>query len=291
MKKPNFYLIMFTMLLSSVSFAQNVAESGDQYKLKRVIEVEGRQGIAVDADYYYVTGSKSIYKYDKEGKLLEKNLDPFKGFTKKVNHLGDIDVYNNEIFTGVEFFVDGAGKDIQLAVYDASTLKLKYTMDFDPTSGQTECSGIAIDRERNTAWLSDWVNGNYLYRYDLTTKKYAGKVHLQPVPQYQQGVFYSNGKMLITADDGEADDLDQDNIYIADVSDHGKVSTEVKLFKKCVEFKRAGEIEGLSIDPTNDDLLVLTNRGSRIILGMVKGWYPGYNKEIHSLYIYEKTTK
>lgn len=54
------------------------------------------------------------------------------------------------------------------------------------------------------------------------------------------------------------------------------------------DFLRAGEIEGLTIDPVTGELLVLANRGSRIELGMVKGFYPGYDKELHEVYIYEK---
>jgi len=42
-----------------------------------------------------------------------------------VNHIGDIDVYNNELYLGVENFVDGVGKNIQVAVYDGDTLELK----------------------------------------------------------------------------------------------------------------------------------------------------------------------
>ena len=35
-------------------------------------------------------------------------------------------------------------------------------------------------------------------------------------------------------------------------------------------------------------LLVLSNRGSRIVLGMVRGFYPGYDSELHEVYVYEK---
>ena len=47
--------------------------------------------------------------------------------------------------------------------------------------------------------------------------------------------------------------------------------------------RRAGEIEGLSIDPVNDDLVVLNNRGTQIILGMSQGplTEEGYKGEIH----------
>lgn len=261
---------------------------GDGYRLKKILKVAGRQGIAVDNDYYYVSSSTALFKYDKEGKLLAKNEDPFKGLAKAANHFGDIDIHDGKLYTGIEWFIDGVGKDIQIATYDAATLKYDKSINFDPSSGQVEVCGLTVDKERNMAWMADWVNGNYIYRYDLETGKYDGKVHLRPAPQMQQGVFYADGKILISADDGDADFYETDNLYVADVSDHGKTAAYVTLFKEMKEFKRAGEIEGLSIDPTNGDLLVLTNRGSRIVLGMVKGFYPGYTEEIHELYIYER---
>ena len=57
-----------------------------------------------------------------------------------------------------------------------------------------------------------------------------------------------------------------------------------------IDFRRSGEIEGLSIDPVNDDLVVLNNRGTLIVLGMSQGPFKeeGYTGEIHELYIYEK---
>ncbi|MEG1585458.1 MAG: hypothetical protein RR346_01135 [Bacteroidales bacterium] len=286
-----FLLPTMSCIFSPALQAQTVASSGKNYQLKKIISVDGRQGIAADSAYYYVSSSTALFKYDKAGNLIKKNEVPFKNLEKKANHFGDIDVHNQEIYTGIEWFVDGVGKDIQIAVYDANTLELKRSLNFDPTSGQKEVSGITIDKQRNIAWMTDWVDGKYIYRYDLSTGKYAGKVHLQPVPQYQQGIFYVNGHVLITADDGDADLHETDHIYAADVTDMGKTSAQVSLFKDCNEFIRAGEIEGLCIDPVNDNLLVLTNRGSQIILGMVKGFYPGYTQELHELYIYERTDK
>ena len=280
----------FMHTLSSLQ-AQSLAPSGKDYQLKSVISVAGRQGIAADSTYYYVSSSTALFKYDKNGTLIKKNENPFQKLAKKANHFGDIDVHNGEIYTGIEWFVDGVGKDIQIAVYDAATLELKRSLNFDPASGQIEVSGITIDKQRNMAWMTDWVDGKYIYRYDLSTGRYAGKMHLQPVPQYQQGIFYADGKVLITADDGDADFHETDHIYIADVTDLGKTATGISLFKDCNEFIRAGEIEGLCIDPANDDLLVLSNRGSRILLGMVKGFYSGYDRELHELYIYERTDK
>ena len=54
------------------------------------------------------------------------------------------------------------------------------------------------------------------------------------------------------------------------------------------DFRRTGEIEGLTYDPGKKELTVLANRGARIILGMPRGFYEGYDREIHELYVYSK---
>ena len=48
-----------------------------------------------------------------------------------------------------------------------------------------------------------------------------------------------------------------------------------------------GEIEGITFDKANKQMLVHYNRGSRIVLGMVKGFYPGYDKEISEVFVYD----
>ena len=147
--------------------------------------------------------------------------------------------------------------------------------------------GLAVDRDGGMVWMADWVDGRYVYGYDLATGKYVRKVHLRPVPQWQQGIFMADGRMLISADDGDADLEEPDNIYIADLRD-GKSYATVLPFRSMDDFRRSGEIEGLAIDPATDDLLVLANRGARIVLGMPRGFYPGYDREIREVYVYEK---
>lgn len=280
------FLLIILCLFCQFSFAK--AELGKEYKLKTILSVAGRQGVAVDDKYYYVSSSTALYKYTKDGKLVKENKTPFTALEKEANHFGDIDVWNGEIYTGIEIFDFGVSKNIQVAVYDTNTLEYKYSIPWNADSGQVEVSGITVDRDRNKVWMSDWTKGRYLYRYDLTTKKYDGKLHLRPDPQYVQGVFYIDGKILITADDGDADFDESDNIYVVDVKDLKQTAAYVTLFREMKDFLRAGEIEGLAIDPTNSNLLVLANRGTRIDRGMPVGFYPGYDKELHELYIYEK---
>ena len=277
-------IILLLLVAAAGSRAQTL---GEEYRLRRVIPVEGRQGIAADSAYYYVSGSTVLYKYDKQGRLVACNDRPFEGLPLAANHIGDIDVWNGEIYAGIETFEDGRGEHIQVAVYDAETLLWKRSIAWEPASGQVEVCGLAVDRDGGMVWMADWVDGRYVYGYDLATGKYVRKVHLRPVPQWQQGIFMVDGRMLIAADDGDADLDEPDNLHIADLRD-GKSYAAVLPWRMMTDFRRAGEIEGLAIDPATDELLVLSNRGSRIVLGMVRGFYPGYDRELHELYVYER---
>lgn len=262
------------------------------YTLVDTFEVKGRQGIATDGEFFYVSGSKALYKYDKKGKLLESNENPFEGYPLPANHIGDIDVFEGEIFVSAENFMDGVGKDIQIAIHDAKTLKFKRAFPFHPASGQEEVSGICVDRDKRTVWMCSWVgenSGRYIYEYSLDTGKYLRKVHLAPVPQWAQGIFYYKGALYMTADDGEADNDAPDHLYRINITD--KPYASVVMERAFDDVKREGEIEGLAVDPKTGELLVLFNRGSRIILGMVKGFYPGYDREISEVYRYKMTPR
>jgi hypothetical protein len=260
------------------------------YQLIDTFEVKGRQGVTSDGEFYYVSGSKALYKYDKSGKLMQSNETPFEGYPVPANHIGGIDVFNGEIFVSAENFMDGVGKDIQIAIHDAKTLKLKRAFSFEPSSGQQEVSGICVDTDKRIVWMVSWVgeeSGRYIYGYSLDTGKYQRKVHLQPPPQWIQGVHYWKGRLYVTADDGTADDKEPDNLYRVDVTD--KTYAHVVREKVFDDVKFQGEIEAGGVDPKTGDFLVLFNRGSRIVLGMVKGFYPGYDREISEVYRYKMT--
>jgi len=276
----------------SANASDHPKRSMDSYRLVKVIQVPGRQGIATDGVNYYVSGSKALYKCDKSGNVIVANEEPFKTFPPEAvcNHIGDIDYYNGEIYTGAEEFKEGRGFNIQIAIYDAETLEYKRSIPFDEKSGQIEVCAITVDPVRRVAWMADWCNGRYLYQYDLTTGKYIGKLHLQPVPQYQQGVYYYEGHLLLTADDGDAEYWEPDHLYRVN-ADPSATCALVRLEKTFDEFTRAGEIEGLCVDPKTGEFLVLFNRGTRVVEGMPVGFYTGYEKEIHEVYIYEMTER
>ena len=330
------------ILLAVCSFGlANAQHLGTEYRLKKVVEVPGRQGIAADKDYFYVSDTRGLYKFDRNWNLVKKrvqtkdaktgkfidplfnNPDPAKG---GANHFGDIDVYDGKIYTGNEYFNLGRGVNISVDIYDANTLQYVESIPWRPESGQVEVSGVAVDRERNLVWLSDWVDSRYVYAYSLETKQYYTKVQCRPEPYWCQGIFVVDGTMLLAADNGESTYHIADNVYKMDIFDAdecrvvdgtepvkdtpwsvktdkagkvvkrtgkiagGAMGGRVELLREMTDFRRAGEIEGLCIDPVTDDLLVLNNRGTQIILGMSQGPFAneGYTKEIHEVYIYEK---
>lgn len=330
------------ILLAVCSFGlANAQHLGTEYRLKKVVEVPGRQGIAADKDYFYVSDTRGLYKFDRNWNLVKKrvqtkdaktgkfidplfnNPDPTKG---GANHFGDIDVYDGKIYTGNEYFNLGRGVNISVDIYDANTLQYVESIPWRPESGQVEVSGVAVDRERNLVWLSDWVDSRYVYAYSLETKQYYTKVQCRPEPYWCQGIFIVDGTMLLAADDGESTYHIADNVYKMDITGApytglvdgtepvkdtpwsvktdkagkvvkrtgkiagGAMGGRVELLREMTDFRRAGEIEGLCIDPVTDDLLVLNNRGTQIILGMSQGPFAneGYTKEIHEVYIYEK---
>lgn len=260
-----------------------------EYTLNKVMDVNGRQGITTDGKFLYVSGSTTLAKYDMDGKLISENKTPFVGYKKEANHIGDIDIYNNELYVSSEWFADGVGTNIQIAIHDADTLALKRAFDFNPHSGQVEVSGITVDTVNKSIWMASWVgeeSGRYLYEYDLDTGKYKRKVHLQPVPQWIQGVFAYEGKLYLTADDGTADEKEHDHLYRVEISDKHNEG-RVVLERTLDDVKDYGEIEGLVVNPKTKQMIIHSNRGKQIVLGMPKGFYPGYDREINELYFYD----
>lgn len=257
------------------------------YALKEVIEVAGRQGVACDGEFYYVSGSTALYKYDMQGNLVLSNESPFDALELAANHIGDIDVHDGEIYAGIEMFMDGVGTNIQAAVYSAEDLTWKRSINWVPESGQVEVCGLAVDAADSKLYMADWVCSDYLYRYDLSTGEYEGKVELTPAPTLVQGIAVHDAVMYISCDDGDAENDEADNIRCYDVA-RSSEKADVAPFMLMTEFRRCGEIEGMCFNPLSDEMIVLSNRGARIILGMPRGFYPGYDREIHELYVFAK---
>ena len=296
-KKSNKYDILFLICVSialasclcGCAAGQRTPDTeipAHSYKLEAVHKVDGRQGICTEGGFYWVSGSASLTKYDEDWNVVAENTDPFSAFDLEVNHFGNLDVWRNELYVGVEYFADGAGKNIQIAVYDGDTLELKRVFPFRADTGQQECSGIAVDPDSNTVYICSWVDdesSEYLYMYDLNSGEYLGKMRMDPAPKWIQGVAYFDGYLYVTCDDGDADEDAPDHMYRIVMSRDRKNGT-VTLEKTFGEVIRQGEIEGLCFDRESGRFLLLYNRGARIVLGMPTGFYDGYTEEIREVF-------
>ena len=269
--------------------SEETGAPGHAYTLKDIYQVNGRQGICVEDNYFWVSGSTTLTKYDRDWNVVAENTAPFDGFDLEVNHIGDIDVWQNELYLGVEYFMDGEGKNIQVAVYDGDTLELKRVFPFRVDTGQGECSGIAVDPDSETVYMCSWIDdesSEYLYMYNLKNGDYKGRLRMDPAPGWIQGVAYYDGNLYVTCDDGDADGDAPDHMYRIEISED-KSTGKVILEKTFDEVTRQGEIEGLSFDGDNNRFLLLYNRGARIVLGMPKGFYDGYKEEIHEVFVFD----
>ena len=278
-------LILIVLITGCLSY--NDPNESFSYEQKSVHPVQGRQGICTENGFYWVSGSASLCRYDSNWNLIRENTDPFKGFLLEVNHIGDIDVYQNELYLGVEYFMDGVGKNIQVAVYDGDTLELKRIFPFRADTGELECSGIAVDPDTRTVYMCSWiddVSSSYLYMYDLDTGEYKGKLPLDPAPKWMQGVACYQGFLYVTCDDGDAERNEADHLYRIDPKRNTK---NVSLEYTFGDVIRQGEIEGLNFEKDRNQFLLLYNRGARIIKGMPTGFYEGYTEEIHEVYLYD----
>ena len=158
----------------------------------------------------------------------------------------------------------------------------RYTMDIsnligiDPTA--LEPMGFALQSgswpantpaSEKAAKLQILVGGSTVYEFQDSRKSYNS-----PKRYRWQGQTDANGKV----------------VKRTGLVAGGAAAGRVELFREMTDFRRAGEIEGVCIDPVTQDLLVLNNRGTQIILGMSQGPFKdeGYTKEIHEVYIYEK---
>jgi hypothetical protein len=289
MKHQSKIILLGFLLLLLLSGCAKGSGPAFRYDLKEAHRVAGRQGVCTENGYYWVSGSKTLTKYDSDWNAVAENMDPFEGFALEVNHIGDIDVYDNELYLGVEYFMDGEGRNIQVAVYDGDTLKLKRVFPFRSDTGQLECSGIAVDPDSRTVYMTSWVDdpsSEFLYMYDLDSGDYKGKLKMEPGPKWLQGIACYEGGLYVTSDDGDADDGAPDHLYRIDVSE-GKERGKTVLEKTFDDVTRQGEVEGLTFDRKQRRFLLLYNRGARIIAGMPSGFYEGYDEEISEVFVYD----
>ena len=90
--------LLFALALVASVTTVSAQHIGTEYRLKKVVQVPGRQGIAADENYYYVSDTRGLYKFDKEWNLVQKRVqtpeDPLFPNPEQANHFFFIDFWN-----------------------------------------------------------------------------------------------------------------------------------------------------------------------------------------------------
>ena len=244
------------------------------------LEVNGGQGVAVMNNRMYVNGSKQISIY-KGKKKIKQNKNVFPGALGKVNHMGAISAARKALYVPVEYFDGMNSSNLQVAVYDHD-LKYQHSFAIQSSSGQKECSAVAVDPDDHTLWLCEWgheASSTYFYHYDQKGH-YLGKIQMKNPVYDIQGICIYHHELYIACDDGDDEKGESDHIYKMKLKDQASL-VKVKTLNDVVD---QGEVEGLCVNASH--LYVLYNRGAKVENGVVKGLKKGYTHQIHEVYIY-----
>jgi hypothetical protein len=262
--------------------------AGPTWRLERRLEIEGRQGIAGLDDGFVASGTTSLQRLDRDGRVVVRNDAPFEPWLPAGNHLGDIDVHAGRVYAPAERFSAGRGQDMHVALYDAASLTFQSAWPLDPRSGQREVAAVAVEASRARFWLADWSDGRFLYLYSLEDGSWLGRLALEPALTQVQGLALWGERLLVAADDGDSDIQQPDRVWVVDVDEAAAKGQARPLFD-LREAVFAGEIEGLAL--SGQQVVVLHDRGRRIVDGVSHGFYPGYTREIRELHFFVPTAR
>lgn len=125
--KINFKLLIFSTpilfcLTTSCGYGISMDKPMYKYELmpRALPSLNGKQGIAMDNAFFYVSDNNKLIKYDKNWNLI-KEIDNVSDYFTQVDgthHIGDIEVYDNLIFTVGENFSGSVGTAIELGIFN-----------------------------------------------------------------------------------------------------------------------------------------------------------------------------
>ena len=168
------------------------------------------QGYATDGTNHYTFDNQAIYRWNgADWALTASNASVFQG-AAWLNHLGDGDYYNGEIYVVAEFWSScGNYTNQSLLTFDAATLQLLSV--HNVAADGHEVSGLAVapgDGPNGTIYVTSYCDGSKIWEYDLSTFALIGTLSLSQPILYIQGITWADGKFYISQDSGSIYALD-----------------------------------------------------------------------------------
>jgi hypothetical protein len=203
------------------------------------------QGICFDGTYFYTIDTDRIIKWDSGWNQVDISTTAIADSSiSGVDHLGDADIYNGELYVPLEKYPNSPYDNQHIAVYSATDLS--FIRSYDISSEGREVSSIAYNPDDGLLYITDYTNGASVMKYQLNGT-YVGVVTLSQTINAIQGVTFWNGFMWLSTHSSGS-------IY--------KFQTNGTLVEK-VYHESSGITEG--IHHTDDEILCLIDNGTRLV--------------------------
>jgi hypothetical protein len=173
------------------------------------------QGYAFDGTNHYTFDNHTIYVWsnDLSWTSIASNTSVFTG-TSGINHLGDGDYYNGQLYVVGEYW-NGCGSytNQSLLTFDAGTLQRLSV--HNVSADAHEVSGLAVapaDGANGIIYVTSYCDGSKIWEYDLSSFALLGTLPLSQNLPAIQGITWAGQLFYIALDSG--------NIYSMDYSGH-----------------------------------------------------------------------
>ena len=158
------------------------------------------QGVTTDGTSWFFSGTTGLEKTSATFASEKKNAlaIPLLLAAQGSDHIGDIDVWNGQIYAPIEDKNYAAPK---VVLYDPSSLGSGTVFDI-PQNLQTKgVPWIAVDGPRGVAYMAEWDPTPELHVFSLATMAYQRAIPLStPTGRVQGGKVYK-GQLYLTTDD------------------------------------------------------------------------------------------
>lgn len=165
--------------------------------------LSSHQGIARDGTYYYSFDTNALKKWNTSWSSITTNTDPNGDVCATCNHVGDGDIYNGQIYIGVEKWNSCADTSAHnIAKFSTTDLSLTSTTDISTTLSGVTVAGVAVDATagaNGTIYIVDYCNSSYIYRLDLSDYSDLGAITLSSSISNMQGIDVKGNQLYVSS--------------------------------------------------------------------------------------------
>lgn len=189
-----FYYLLFVLYLLNI----NTIGSWKQLHDSRIIgELRiVNEGLSHDDKFWYFTNKHFIYKANKSP--ITVNQTNYNGIPKELrelgyDHIGDIEVFNNIIYGGME----GDNPNALLGKWNATTLEL---IEYKKINNQNGAPWVTVNPDLQLVYSANWNDINNINVFNINTLEYMNNITINNpdiYPKEIQGASFYKGDLYV----------------------------------------------------------------------------------------------